>query len=132
MPKPPAHNLARELRRNTALLSPQTPPFVTQTFSLLYRRISACSASPRTHDFHESPNMQVDNGTRVTRPSQAASKAISHQMPYEFKHTRRVEFSDTDMAGIMHFSNFFRFMEATETAFMRSLGLSVVLANRGL
>ncbi|HTL17431.1 MAG TPA: thioesterase family protein [Patescibacteria group bacterium] len=53
-------------------------------------------------------------------------------MPYEFQHTRRVEFSDTDMAGIMHFSNFFRFMEAAETAFMRSLGLSVVLSNCGL
>jgi acyl-CoA thioester hydrolase len=53
-------------------------------------------------------------------------------MPYEFKHTKRVEFSDTDMAGIMHFSNFFRFMESTETAFLRSLGLSVVLSNCGL
>jgi YbgC/YbaW family acyl-CoA thioester hydrolase len=53
-------------------------------------------------------------------------------MPFEFKHTRRVEFCDTDMAGIMHFSNFFRFMEATETAFMRSLGLSVVLSSCGL
>src|SRR5581483_3464654 len=53
-------------------------------------------------------------------------------MPFEFQHTRRVEFCDTDMAGIMHFSNFFRFMEAAETAFMRSLGLSVVLSNCGL
>ena len=53
-------------------------------------------------------------------------------MPYEFQLTRRVEFSDTDMAGIMHFSNFFRFMEATETAFMRSLGFSVVLSRCGL
>jgi acyl-CoA thioester hydrolase len=53
-------------------------------------------------------------------------------LPYEFQLTRRVEFSDTDMAGIMHFSNFFRFMEATETAFMRSLGLSVVLSTCGL
>jgi acyl-CoA thioester hydrolase len=53
-------------------------------------------------------------------------------MPYEFQLSRRVEFSDTDMAGIMHFSNFFRFMEATETAFMRSLGLSVVLSSCGL
>src|SRR5207244_8877481 len=33
---------------------------------------------------------------------------------------------DTDIAGIMHFSNFFRFMEAAETAFFRSLGLSIV------
>jgi YbgC/YbaW family acyl-CoA thioester hydrolase len=44
---------------------------------------------------------------------------------YEFKATRRVEFADTDMAGIMHFSNFFRFMESTETAFLRSLGLTI-------
>jgi acyl-CoA thioester hydrolase len=46
-------------------------------------------------------------------------------MPYEFKAIRRVEFSDTDMAGIMHFSNFFRFMETAEHAFFRSLGLSI-------
>jgi len=38
---------------------------------------------------------------------------------------RRVEFAETDLAGIMHFSNFFRFMEATEHAFYRSLGFSV-------
>jgi YbgC/YbaW family acyl-CoA thioester hydrolase len=42
-----------------------------------------------------------------------------------FHATRRVEFGDTDMAGIMHFSNFFRFMEAAETEFLRSRGLSV-------
>jgi YbgC/YbaW family acyl-CoA thioester hydrolase len=29
------------------------------------------------------------------------------------------------MAGIVHFSNFFRFMEAVEHAFFRSLGLSI-------
>jgi len=53
-------------------------------------------------------------------------------MSYEFKLTRSVEFSETDMAGIMHFSNFFRFMEAAEHAFFRSLGLSVVLSRCGL
>jgi acyl-CoA thioester hydrolase len=53
-------------------------------------------------------------------------------MTFEYQHSSRVEFCDTDMAGIMHFSNFFRFMEATETAFMRSLGLSVVLTKCGL
>lgn len=40
--------------------------------------------------------------------------------------TRRVEFSETDMAGIMHYSNFFRFMETAEHSFFRSLGFSVV------
>ncbi|MCI0703320.1 MAG: acyl-CoA thioesterase [Planctomycetia bacterium] len=42
-----------------------------------------------------------------------------------FTTTRRVEFGDTDMAGIMHFSNFFRFMESAETEFLRTRGLSV-------
>lgn len=50
-------------------------------------------------------------------------------MAYEFKAQRRVEFSDTDMAGIMHYSNFFRFMETAEHAFYRSLGFSVVEPN---
>ena len=53
-------------------------------------------------------------------------------MACEFKITRRVEFSETDMAGIMHFSNFFRFMEAAEGAFFRSLGFSVALSRNGL
>ena len=46
-------------------------------------------------------------------------------MPYEFKLRRRVEFAETDMAGIVHFANFFRMMEVTEHAFFRSLGLSI-------
>ncbi len=48
-------------------------------------------------------------------------------MPYEFKVVRRVEFSETDMAGIVHYANFFRYMETAEHAFFRSLGYSVVL-----
>ena len=46
-------------------------------------------------------------------------------MPYEFKIVRRVEFNETDMAGIVHFAHFFRYMEAAETAFVRSLGFSI-------
>lgn len=42
-----------------------------------------------------------------------------------FRLTRRVEFADTDMAGIVHFANFFLFMEAAEHALLRSRGLSV-------
>jgi YbgC/YbaW family acyl-CoA thioester hydrolase len=47
-------------------------------------------------------------------------------MPSEFRLTRTVEFAETDMAGIMHFANFFRWMEACETAFYRSLGLPLI------
>jgi YbgC/YbaW family acyl-CoA thioester hydrolase len=46
-------------------------------------------------------------------------------MPYDFKHTHRVEFAETDMAGIVHFSNFFRMMESAEHAFFRSLGFTI-------
>ena len=46
-------------------------------------------------------------------------------MPHEFKLTRRIEFAETDMAGIVHFANFFRMMEATEHAFFRSLGCTI-------
>jgi YbgC/YbaW family acyl-CoA thioester hydrolase len=46
-------------------------------------------------------------------------------MPHEFKTTRRIEFAETDLAGIVHFSNFFRMMEAAEHAFFRSLGFSI-------
>jgi len=46
-------------------------------------------------------------------------------LAHEYKTTRLVEFADTDMAGILHFSNYFRYMEATEHEFFRSLGLSV-------
>lgn len=46
-------------------------------------------------------------------------------MAYEFKTERMVEFVETDMAGILHFSNYFRFMESVEHAFFRSLGLRV-------
>ena len=46
-------------------------------------------------------------------------------MAHHFVCTERVQFSDTDMAGIMHFSNFFKFMERAEHAFFRSLELSV-------
>lgn len=46
-------------------------------------------------------------------------------MAEPFRTTRRVEFADTDMAGIVHFSNFFRYMEAAEVEFLRARGLSV-------
>ncbi|MEX2026413.1 MAG: thioesterase family protein [Pirellulaceae bacterium] len=46
-----------------------------------------------------------------------------------FRTTRRVEFRDTDMAGIMHFSAFFTVLESVEHEFLRSLGLSVVTSD---
>lgn len=39
-----------------------------------------------------------------------------------FQHFRTVEFAETDMAGIAHFANFFRWMEVAENEFIRRLG----------
>ena len=52
-------------------------------------------------------------------------------MAHDFRMTHRVEFSETDMAGIVHFANFFRYMESTEHAFFRSLGLSIHMQVEG-
>ena len=46
-------------------------------------------------------------------------------MPSTYRLTRRVAFSETDAAGIVHFANFFRYMEDAEHAMLRDLGLSV-------
>ena len=43
----------------------------------------------------------------------------------EFRHKRRVEFADTDLAGIVHFSAIFRYMEEAEHAMWREAGLSI-------
>jgi acyl-CoA thioester hydrolase len=46
-------------------------------------------------------------------------------MAYEFRTRRRVEFAETDCAGIIHFTSYLRYMEEAEHAYLRSLGLSV-------
>lgn len=43
-----------------------------------------------------------------------------------FTTRRRVEFRDTDAAGIAHFSAFFFWMESVEHELLRSVGVSVV------
>ncbi len=43
-----------------------------------------------------------------------------------FSIQRRVEFRDTDAAGIVHFSAFFPMMEAAEHELLRALGMSVL------
>jgi 4-hydroxybenzoyl-CoA thioesterase/acyl-CoA thioester hydrolase len=44
-----------------------------------------------------------------------------------FTTTRRVEFVETDAAGIVHFSAFFLYMEQAEHQLLRHLGLGVFL-----
>ncbi len=42
-----------------------------------------------------------------------------------FRYRRRVQFAETDMAGIVHFSVFFRYMEEAEHALWRAAGLTI-------
>lgn len=42
-----------------------------------------------------------------------------------FRYPRQVQFAETDMAGIAHFSTFFRYMEEAEHALWRAAGLTI-------
>ena len=44
---------------------------------------------------------------------------------HEIRIRRKVEFVDTDMTGIMHFSRYLVFMENTEHAFLAAIGAKV-------
>jgi acyl-CoA thioester hydrolase len=46
-------------------------------------------------------------------------------MTPEFRYHRRVQFAETDLAGIVHFSWYFRYMEEAEHALWRAAGLSI-------
>ncbi len=51
--------------------------------------------------------------------------------PARFTYRRRIEFVDTDVSGIVHFSRFLVFMETAEHELLRSLGTSVHLESGG-
>ena len=42
-----------------------------------------------------------------------------------FVYRRRVEFAETDMVGLVHFAQFFRYMEEAEHALWRAAGMSI-------
>jgi YbgC/YbaW family acyl-CoA thioester hydrolase len=50
---------------------------------------------------------------------------------HEYRTTRRIEFSDTDLAGVVHFARFFVFMETAEDEFLRLLGASFTMNDQG-
>jgi len=49
-----------------------------------------------------------------------------------FRYSRRVQFAETDMAGIVHFAQFFRYMEEAEHALWRAAGLSIAKAHENI
>jgi YbgC/YbaW family acyl-CoA thioester hydrolase len=59
------------------------------------------------------------------RPEESGASAPARP----FRYTRRVEFAETDMAGVVHFSCYLRYMEEAEHAMWRDAGLSIVPAD---
>src|SRR5256885_12992062 len=53
------------------------------------------------------------------------SESDTHRSGKDFRLRRRVQFYETDAAGIVHFSWFFRYMEEAEHALWREAGLSI-------
>jgi YbgC/YbaW family acyl-CoA thioester hydrolase len=49
-----------------------------------------------------------------------------------FRYQRRVQFAETDAAGMVHFSQFFRYMEEAEHAAWRAAGMSIHVADAQL
>ena len=50
---------------------------------------------------------------------------------HEHRVRRKVEYVDTDMSGIVHFSRFLIYMENTEHAFLRAIGTDVHFQDEG-
>ncbi len=50
---------------------------------------------------------------------------------HELHTRRRIEFADTDMAGIVHFARFFVFMETAEHEILETLGTPVHFRHEG-
>jgi YbgC/YbaW family acyl-CoA thioester hydrolase len=59
--------------------------------------------------------------------SQDTTEQSQTPMANTFTIKRQVQFAETDMAGVLHFSNYLKLMEEVEHAFWRSIGLSVVI-----
>lgn len=62
---------------------------------------------------------------RWSKPAPGYQFDGRQRMAFEFMLRKIAEFAETDAEGIVHFSNYFRYMEMTEHAFLRSLGFSV-------
>jgi acyl-CoA thioester hydrolase len=65
--------------------------------------------------------------TTVERPAETIDPAEPG-----FRYTRKVFFYETDLAGVVHFSCYFRYLEEAEHALWRAAGLTVDRAGASL
>jgi acyl-CoA thioester hydrolase len=69
-----------------------------------------------------------DGGRRTEgggRETEGGGRETEGVLTSELRLRRRVQFYETDVAGIVHFSWFFRYMEEAEHALWREAGLSI-------
>jgi YbgC/YbaW family acyl-CoA thioester hydrolase len=59
------------------------------------------------------------------------SQQLSAVKISRYVYHRRVQFPETDASGIVHFTNFFKYVEEAEHAMWRAAGLSVADRSRG-
>jgi YbgC/YbaW family acyl-CoA thioester hydrolase len=62
----------------------------------------------------------------MTKKRRAASPNPLDRPVSSFRYVRRVQFPETDLAGVVHFSWYLRYMEEAEHALWREAGLSIV------
>jgi acyl-CoA thioester hydrolase len=49
-----------------------------------------------------------------------------------FRYARRAQFAETDLAGVVHFSCYFRYMEEAEHALWRAAGMAIAQAGAAI
>ncbi len=69
--------------------------------------------------------------TASTHLAKTPQLLMNRGMAYEHTSTRRIEFSETDMAGLVHFSNFFKYMETAERDFFEAAGVDLINTQPG-
>src|SRR5688572_28187929 len=77
--------------------------------------------------------------TKPSEPSDSSESSEPNMEPVEsgseplhtFRTRRRVEFADTDMGRLVHFSRFFVFMETAEHELLRAIGTPVHFTHDG-
>ena len=120
-------------RTREALASFQTMPCGSST-----RSPATChtGSEHRNIETNDKPACEIARGAGLFLALPPASQAVPVRLGRHFDlerfavtepflYRRRVEFRDTDAAGIMHFSTFFLRMEEAEHALLRSLGTTV-------
>lgn len=77
---------------------------------------------------HSTAERQAEPQAELRNPGtpEPCESPLQYAVPIsEHRYLRRVQFAETDLAGVVHFSWYFRYMEEAEHALWREAGLSI-------